>query len=84
LVSKRGLSFVFQTGFMVWVRKNRAGSSHQYLSPYILVIGLLLFIGLIGVMLIVLAEAHEWAEARWVLFRRRLAAVAGRWLQPGF
>ena len=46
--------------------------SHQYLSPYILVIGLLLFIGLIGVMLIVLAEAHEWAEAHWVLRNRRL------------
>jgi len=46
--------------------------SHQYLSPYIIVVGLLLFIGLIGVMLILLAEAHEWAEAYWALYRSRL------------
>jgi cellulose synthase/poly-beta-1,6-N-acetylglucosamine synthase-like glycosyltransferase len=35
-------------------------------------VGLLLFTGLIGVMLVLLAEAHEWAEANWALYRRRL------------
>ncbi|MFH1991900.1 MAG: glycosyltransferase [Pseudomonadota bacterium] len=45
--------------------------SHQYQSPYFLVVGLLLFVGLIGVMLLLLAEAHEWAEAHWTLYRSR-------------
>ncbi len=45
--------------------------SRQYLSPYMIVVGLLLFVGLIGVMLMLLAEAHEWAEAHWTLYRTR-------------
>ena len=46
--------------------------SHQYFSPYLLIVGLLLFFGMIGVMLVVFAEAHEWAEANWAIYRRRL------------
>ena len=53
----------------VWVVNDY---SRQYLSPYILLVGLLLFLGMIGVMLMVLAEAHEWAEAHWARYRTRL------------
>src|SRR6202048_1095102 len=34
--------------------------------------GVLLLLGMLGVMLVLLAEAHEWAEAHWVEYRRRL------------
>jgi exo-beta-1,3-glucanase (GH17 family)/cellulose synthase/poly-beta-1,6-N-acetylglucosamine synthase-like glycosyltransferase len=53
----------------VWVVNDY---SRQYLSPYILLVGLLLFLGMIGVMLMLLAEAHEWAEAHWARYRTRL------------
>ena len=33
---------------------------------------MLLFIGMLGVIAVLLAEAHEWAEAHWVRLRRRL------------
>src|ERR1700740_1063800 len=36
--------------------------------------GVLLLFGMLGVMLVLLAEAHEWAEAHWVAYRRRLGA----------
>jgi exo-beta-1,3-glucanase (GH17 family)/cellulose synthase/poly-beta-1,6-N-acetylglucosamine synthase-like glycosyltransferase len=45
--------------------------SKQYLSPLSIVVGLLLVIGMIGVFVVLLAEAHEWAELRWSKFRRR-------------
>ena len=53
----------------VWVVNDY---SRQYLSPYILLVGLLLFLGMIGLMLMLLAEAHEWAEAHWARYRTRL------------
>src|SRR6185312_3954346 len=34
--------------------------------------GVLLLLGMLGVILVLLAEAHEWAEAHWVTSRRRL------------
>jgi exo-beta-1,3-glucanase (GH17 family)/cellulose synthase/poly-beta-1,6-N-acetylglucosamine synthase-like glycosyltransferase len=85
-LGRRGRSFLAIVAFgaatgAVWVVYDY---SHQYLSPFILVVGLLLFVGLIGVMLILLAEAHEWAEAHWSLYRSRLllAAEAGAWATP--
>ena len=74
---KRGRSFLAITAFAastaaVWVVYDY---SRQYLTPYMLAVGLLLFSGLIGVMLVMLAEAHEWAEANWFLLRRRLPDV---------
>ena len=74
---KRGRSFLAITAFAastaaVWVVYDY---SRQYLTPYMLAVGLLLFTGLIGVMLVMLAEAHEWAEANWFLLRRRLPDV---------
>jgi len=43
----------------------------QYLSVSSIVVGILMLIGMIGVVLVVLVEAHEWAEALWVRERRR-------------
>jgi exo-beta-1,3-glucanase (GH17 family)/cellulose synthase/poly-beta-1,6-N-acetylglucosamine synthase-like glycosyltransferase len=43
----------------------------QYLSPSAVIVGVLMLIGMIGVIIVVLVEAHEWAEALWVKERRR-------------
>ncbi len=45
--------------------------SKQYLTTLSIVVGLLLVIGMIGVFVVLLAEAHEWAELHWSKFRRR-------------
>jgi exo-beta-1,3-glucanase (GH17 family)/cellulose synthase/poly-beta-1,6-N-acetylglucosamine synthase-like glycosyltransferase len=75
---KRGRSFLAVTAFAaataaVWVVYDY---SRQYWTPYMLSVGLMLFTGLIGVILVLLAEAHEWAEANWALYRRRLPIPA--------
>ncbi|HXQ31335.1 MAG TPA: glycosyltransferase [Steroidobacteraceae bacterium] len=46
--------------------------SQQYLTVTSVAVGVLLFMGMIGVIAVLLAEAHEWAEAHWVRLRRRL------------
>jgi exo-beta-1,3-glucanase (GH17 family)/cellulose synthase/poly-beta-1,6-N-acetylglucosamine synthase-like glycosyltransferase len=46
--------------------------SQQYLTITNIAVGVLLFIGMLGVIAVLLAEAHEWAEAHWVHLRRRL------------
>jgi len=46
--------------------------SQQYLNLTSITVGVLLFIGMLGVIAVLLAEAHEWAEAHWVRLRRRL------------
>ncbi|MFH1155962.1 MAG: glycosyltransferase [Pseudomonadota bacterium] len=45
--------------------------TQQYLTVLSITIGILLIIGMIGMILILLAEAHEWAEAIWVGNRSR-------------
>ena len=51
--------------------------SRQYLSPSMLIIGALLVLGMLGVIAVILAEAHEWAEAHWVTSHRRVLAPDG-------
>jgi exo-beta-1,3-glucanase (GH17 family)/cellulose synthase/poly-beta-1,6-N-acetylglucosamine synthase-like glycosyltransferase len=73
---KRGRSFlaviVFPTTTIaVWVFYQ---FTQQYFTATSVIIGVLLCIGMIGVIAVLLAEAHEWAEAQWVVGRRRLAA----------
>jgi exo-beta-1,3-glucanase (GH17 family)/cellulose synthase/poly-beta-1,6-N-acetylglucosamine synthase-like glycosyltransferase len=46
--------------------------TQQYLTPMSVIVGLLLFAATLGVILVLFAEAHEWAEARWVTSRPRL------------
>ena len=48
---------------------------YQYTSLYhsvgTIIIGLLMAVGTVGIILVLLAEAHEWAEALWIGERRR-------------
>jgi cellulose synthase/poly-beta-1,6-N-acetylglucosamine synthase-like glycosyltransferase len=48
--------------------------TQQYMTVSGVIAGVLLLLGMLGVMLVLLAEAHEWAEAHWVSYRRRLGA----------
>src|SRR5690606_35233009 len=45
--------------------------SQQYLSFAGVLVGALLILSMFAVIALLLAEAHEWAEARWVTSRRR-------------
>jgi exo-beta-1,3-glucanase (GH17 family)/cellulose synthase/poly-beta-1,6-N-acetylglucosamine synthase-like glycosyltransferase len=44
---------------------------HQYLTVGTVLVGVLMFGGMVGVILVLLTEAHEWAEALWVSGSRR-------------
>src|SRR5579864_4781669 len=50
--------------------------TQQYMTVSSVISGVLLLLGMLGVLLVLLAEAHEWAEAHWVEYRRRLGAPA--------
>jgi cellulose synthase/poly-beta-1,6-N-acetylglucosamine synthase-like glycosyltransferase len=45
--------------------------THQYLTFTSVAVGILLILGMIGVIVVLLAEAHEWAEALWTQQHRR-------------
>ncbi len=49
--------------------------SQRYLTFTSVLIGTLMILGMLGVIAILLAEAHEWAEARWATSRRRQFAI---------
>jgi exo-beta-1,3-glucanase (GH17 family)/cellulose synthase/poly-beta-1,6-N-acetylglucosamine synthase-like glycosyltransferase len=58
--------------------------TQQYMTVSSVVVGVLLLLGMLGVILVLLSEAHEWAEAHWVNYRRRLGSpvLASGDLQP--
>ena len=66
---------------VVWVSYD---FTQQYMTVSSVIAGVLLLLGMLGVMLVLLAEAHEWAEAHWVQYRRRLGApqLCGSALTP--
>lgn len=69
----RGRSFLAATANgvgagIVWVGYDYA---NQYLTPFTVTIGVILALGFLGITLVLLSEAHEWAESRWVTRRRR-------------
>ncbi|MDE2091769.1 MAG: glycosyltransferase, partial [Gammaproteobacteria bacterium] len=73
-LKKRGRSFLAiivytVTTAIVWVIYDY---TRQYLTVASVAVGLVLFTGMLGVILVLLAEAHEWAEAHWITMRRRL------------
>ncbi len=73
----RGRSFlavvVYATATLaVWIAHDY---TQQYLTPLGILVGLLLFASALGVIAVLLAEAHEWAEACWVTARRHLIDV---------
>ncbi len=45
--------------------------SSLYQSVGTIIIGLLMVVGMVGILLVLLTEAHEWAEALWIGERRR-------------
>jgi exo-beta-1,3-glucanase (GH17 family)/cellulose synthase/poly-beta-1,6-N-acetylglucosamine synthase-like glycosyltransferase len=72
----RGRSFLALVVFAaatlaVWVIYD---FTQQYMTVSGVISGVLLLLGMLGVLLVLLAEAHEWAEAHWVAYRRRLGA----------
>ncbi|MDH5785870.1 MAG: glycosyltransferase [Chromatiales bacterium] len=69
----RGRSFLAVVSFLaatliVWIVYDY---SSLYQSLGSIIIGLLMVVGMIGILLVLLAEAHEWAEASWSRERRR-------------
>jgi len=46
--------------------------TQQYLTPTSIIVGSLLILGMLGVIAVLFAEAHEWAEAHWAGAHARL------------
>lgn len=70
---KRGRSFLATMAFAaataaVWVIYTY---TQQYFTVETIIVGALLIAGMIGVIVVLLTEAHEWAEARWMKTPRR-------------
>jgi exo-beta-1,3-glucanase (GH17 family)/cellulose synthase/poly-beta-1,6-N-acetylglucosamine synthase-like glycosyltransferase len=70
----RGLSFLALVVYAaatttVWVFYD---FTQQYMTVASVVSGVMLLMGMLGVVLVLLAEAYEWAEAHWVTSRLRL------------
>lgn len=72
MLSRRGRGFLALVAFgaatmSVWVVNDYFD---QYLDFQRVAVGIALIIGMLGVALVVLTEAHEWVEARWASRRR--------------
>ena len=70
---KRGRSFLAIVAFGaasagVWIVYSY---SRQYLTATTIAVGVFMVIGMVCVVVVLLAEAHEWAEAIWASRRRR-------------
>lgn len=70
----RGRSFLAVVAYtaataLVWIIYDY---SNQYMTVTSVVVGVLLVTGMIGVIVVLFAEAHEWAEAIWLQQHRRL------------
>jgi exo-beta-1,3-glucanase (GH17 family)/glycosyltransferase involved in cell wall biosynthesis len=71
---KRGRGFLASIAFVaatgaVWIVYSY---SLQYLTVSTVIVGFLMLFGIIGVVIVLLAEAHEWAEAIWSVGGRRI------------
>jgi exo-beta-1,3-glucanase (GH17 family)/cellulose synthase/poly-beta-1,6-N-acetylglucosamine synthase-like glycosyltransferase len=72
-LGRRGRSFLAVLAFSaasaaVWIADDYL---KQYLTAQTIMVGVLMLSGMIGVIVVILTEAHEWAEARWATSRRR-------------
>lgn len=72
-LQNRGRSFLAVVAFFaataaVWIIYTYY---HQYMTVSAIIVGILMIIGIVGVALVLLTEAHEWAEAIWVKNWRR-------------
>ena len=75
---KRGRSFLGIIAFSaatagVWIVYSY---TRQYITVTTGLVGLLMIIGMIGVVVVLLTEAHEWAEASWADRRRPFTQVS--------
>jgi exo-beta-1,3-glucanase (GH17 family)/cellulose synthase/poly-beta-1,6-N-acetylglucosamine synthase-like glycosyltransferase len=76
-LQKRGRSFLGLIAFSaatagVWIVYSY---TRQYITVTTGLVGLLMIIGMIGVVVVLLTEAHEWAEASWASRRRPFTPV---------
>lgn len=72
-LSKRGKGFLALITYAistaaVWIVYDY---TRQYMTPATVIVGLLLLIGGVGVIVLLMAEAHEWAESIWLHKWRR-------------
>lgn len=72
-LNRRGRGFLAMVAYLlttvvVWIAYDY---SQQYMTVGAVVVGVLMMLGMIGVIIVLLIEAHEWAEALWVKGRRR-------------
>jgi len=72
-LGRRGRSFLAVLAFAaasaaVWIVDDYL---NQYITVQTILVGFLMLLGMIGVIVVILTEAHEWAEARWTTARRR-------------
>ncbi len=63
-----GLIALILASVLVWIIYNYID---QYLNLTDIIVGIVLIFGMFGVALVLLIEAHEWAETLWVKERRR-------------
>ncbi len=72
-LNNRGRGFLVGASFMassviVWIIYDYSIHYQSWLSAFV---GILLLLGVVGVLVVILTEAHEWAEAIWYKSRRR-------------
>ncbi|TNF38203.1 MAG: glycosyltransferase, partial [Gammaproteobacteria bacterium] len=58
----------FSATAVVWIVYNY---TQQYFTLSSIIVGILMLFGMLGVVIVLLIEAHEWAETVWVKERRR-------------
>ena len=73
MLRRRGRNFLALMAYLaataaVWIVYDYI---HQYLTVTTVLVGIMMLVSMIGVILILMTEAHEWAEALWVTGRRR-------------
>ena len=72
-LNRRGRIFLAMIAYLlttvvVWIAYDY---SRQYMTVSGIVVGLFMMVGMLGVIMVLLIEAHEWAETLWVKGRRR-------------
>jgi exo-beta-1,3-glucanase (GH17 family)/cellulose synthase/poly-beta-1,6-N-acetylglucosamine synthase-like glycosyltransferase len=72
-LNRRGRVFLAMIAYLlttvvVWIAYDY---SRQYMTMSAIVVGLLMMVGMLGVIMVLLIEAHEWAETLWIKGRRR-------------
>ncbi len=72
-LNRRGRGFLALVAYLlttvvVWIAYDY---SQQYMTLGAIIVGICMMIAMVGVIIVLLIEAHEWAEALWVHERRR-------------